>query len=103
MPRQRGQCAVLARLVSRAIERGFLPSTWVLFTQPAPTAEMLEILHWKIGTAELNRQIRITAGSFNAHQVLKLNGRLRVVVNQHHGGRVVGTMVNGENELLWRC
>src|SRR5262252_1961468 len=91
-----------------------------LFTQPAPTAEMEKILHRKIGTADrehvdiaqrgaddaerlLDRKMGITAVTLHAGQAFKLNSRLHFVVNQHRGARVMGTVVNGENELLWHC
>src|SRR5437660_2272844 len=87
-----------------------------LFAQPAPTAEMTEVLHRVVGPADgehidvaprgandaerfLDREIGIAAITFDAGETLKLNGCFQFVINKHRGRRVMGAVVYSENEF----
>src|SRR5262249_41581402 len=55
----------------------------------------------------LDRKVGIAAVALDTGQAFELNGRFHLVVDQHGGDRVMGTVVNGENELRhhwnWRA
>ncbi len=90
-----------------------------LLAQPAQPVEMAEILDRVVGPAHrehvdvaprgahhaerlVDRQVGVPAVALDPGQAFELNGRFQVVVDQHRGDRVMGPVVNGENEFRHR-